>query len=165
EDDHGRDGDYQEGEENAETVDAHAVGEGQAGRLRHVPGRNQSGRCAGEGDHAEGLLALLFIDQRLENHHQNAENREHQFGQYADVVSALRDGLHLSKKHGHWDTTLLRTCAKGVKAACTAGSIAASHIMGATPMTRAAMAQGQMAAFSKPNRSATESFLGFVTFP
>ena len=71
----------------------------------------------------------------------------------------------LAPSSWHGATTLLTTCVNGESAACTAGSIAPSHRIGATPITSAAAAHGHTAAFSKAKRSCSELFAGFVTLP
>ncbi len=166
------DGDDQKMEEHAEAVDLHHVRESEAGRLRHIPGGEKSGDGAAERDQAQQFLALFLIDQRIEQHDQDAEGRQDQLGQDADVVGALRNRLRnrlqqrqVEQGADHCPTTLLTTCVNGVSAACTAGSIAPSHRIGATPITSAAAAQGQTAAFSKPKRSGSELFTGCVTLP
>src|SRR5215469_3435198 len=109
---------------------------------------------------------LLLVDDRIEQHHQDSEGRQNQFGQYADVIASLWDRF---EQNGggrvHCPTTLLILCGNGASQACTAGSIAASHKMGATPITRAATAHGHTAAFSNPYRSGRALFTGCVTLP
>ena len=41
----------------------------------------------------QSLLAFLFIHQRIEQHHDDAESRQNEFRQNADVIHALRNDL------------------------------------------------------------------------
>ena len=44
-------------------------------------------------DKPEQLLALFFVDQRVQQHHHDAHRRKDQFRQDADVIHALRNRL------------------------------------------------------------------------
>src|SRR5712691_5895728 len=147
----------------AESVNLHHVPERQPRRLCHQPRRSQSSPRARHRYQSQSLLTLLFVQQRLEHHHNHAEDGENNLGKNPDVIGALRKSWR--EGYDHCATILLATCANGVSAAFTAGSIAPSHTIGATPITSAAAAQGQIAIFSKPERSARESLIGCVTLP
>src|SRR5205807_1558736 len=146
-------------EEHAEAIDLHHVPERKARRLCHDPGGDQAGKRSDEAKSSQQLLALLLIYQGIEHHDGHAENRKHNLGQDANVVGADR------KSWIHRPTTLLATCANGVSAACTAGSMMFSQSSGATPITSAATAVGHNASRSRAERSAKVLFSGCVTFP
>src|SRR5258708_32748451 len=171
EDDDREECNHKEVKEEAEAVKPDDVRKSQARRLRHIPGRCNSEERTGKSDQAQEFLAGFFIHDGIDQHNNNPERRQHQLWQDADVVHALWNCLQQSRcptysfENNHWPTTLLATCAKGVTAACTAGSIAPSHKIGATPITRPPRPQGRTAAFSKPETSGRELFTSCVTFP
>ncbi len=159
-------------EENTEAIHLHHVPEGQPRSLRHEPGCPHPCQRAHQRDQPQNLLTRLFVEQRFQHHHDHAEKRENNLGQDTYVIGTLRKRLQKCRDKSHDDcpgdhclTTLLTTCVKGVSAARTAGSMAPSHRIGATPITSAAAAQGQSASFSKPERSRRELFTGCVTLP
>ena len=47
-------------------------------------------------DQPQKLLTLLFVEQRLEHHHDHAENRENNLRQDADIIGTLRQRLRES---------------------------------------------------------------------
>ena len=92
EDHHRRNGDDEDVKEDAEAFHANHVPESGSGVLRHPEGRCKRGQSADQRDRAERLVAVFFVEQRIDDHDQHAEDREHQLRQNAHVVGTLRQG-------------------------------------------------------------------------
>src|ERR1019366_7989346 len=178
-----RNGDDEDVKEDAKALHPNHVPESGSGIPRHPERRPKRGQSADQCDRAERLVAVLFVEQRVNDHDQHAKDREHQLRQNAHVVGTLRQGsLRLCQQarqgvrerrrhygcpnHCHWPTSLLANCVTGPRAyRCTAGSIALSHTRGTTPITSAATAIGQSAAFSRRLRSGNLLLISCVTLP
>ncbi len=74
----------------AEAVDLHNARECGTGMRGHGEDRSEGGERANERDGAERLLIALRIKQRIDDHDDHAEDREHKFRQDAQVIVKRR---------------------------------------------------------------------------
>src|SRR6185312_7741150 len=161
-------------EENAEGIHAYHAEEGEAGVLRLIKAGEYGKYGAGQRQNAEAFAIIVLAEYRFDEHHEQAEHDQDEFGQKSNVVSCRN---HCPLTRVCKDACAVRpglAGALGVACAavlsletnfCAAPSMARVQISGATPMIRAAATKGHKVARSRAFTSVSARLSLFLKLP